>query len=298
MSVTFKKWVYLFTLSIIWGSSYILIKKGLVGLSPLQVGSFRILFTTVILLAFGYKTLKGLSREQWKWIAHTGFYGTFFPTFLFSFAETEVDSSVASVLNGLTPLFTLILAFFFYKVKIAKKQVFGVLVGFLGTLLLVAQEFSFSTTGDSKHSLLVVCASVFYGINVNILKDKLSGVSPMGIALGNFLMIAPAALLILFFSDFNWTGFHQETVVVKSMGYILVLALFGTAVAKVMFNKLLALSSVVFAVSITYLLPIVAIGWGLFDGEKFGGLQWVAAFLIICGVYLVTETKKAPKQAL
>ena len=295
MSVTFKKWAYLFTLSIIWGSSYILIKKGLVGLTPLQVGSFRILFTTVILLAFGYKTLKGLSREQWKWIAHTGFYGTFFPTFLFSFAETEVDSSVASVLNGLTPLFTLILAFFFYKVKIAKKQVFGVLVGFLGTLLLVAQEFSFSATGDSKYSLLVVCASVFYGINVNILKDKLSGVSPMGIALGNFLMIAPAALLILLFSDFNWTGFYQETVVVKSMGYILVLALFGTAVAKVMFNKLLALSSVVFAVSITYLLPIVAIGWGLFDGENFGGFQWVAAFLIICGVYLVTETKKAPK---
>ena len=295
MSVTFKKWAYLFTLSIIWGSSYILIKKGLVGLTPLQVGSFRILFTTVILLAFGYKTLKGLSREQWKWIAHTGFYGTFFPTFLFSFAETEVDSSVASVLNGLTPLFTLILAFFFYKVKIAKKQVFGVLVGFLGTLLLVAQEFSFNATGDSKYSLLVVCASVFYGINVNILKDKLSGVSPMGIALGNFLMIAPAALLILLFSDFNWTGFYQETVVVKSIGYVLVLALFGTAVAKVMFNKLLALSSVVFAVSITYLLPIVAIGWGLFDGENFGGLQWVAASLIICGVYLVTEIEKAPK---
>lgn len=295
MSVTFKKWAYLLALSIIWGSSYILIKKGLVGLTPLQVGSFRILFTTVILLVFGYKTLEGLSREQWKWIAHTGFYGTFFPTFLFSFAETEVDSSVASVLNGLTPLFTLLLAFFFYKVKIVKKQVFGVLVGFLGTLLLVAQEFSLTTSGDSKYSLLVVCASVFYGINVNILKDKLSGVSPMGIALGNFLMIAPAALLILLFSDFNWTGFYQEAAVVKSMGYILVLALFGTAVAKVMFNKLLALSSVVFAVSITYLLPIVAIGWGLFDGENFGGIQWVAAFLIICGVYLVTETKKAPK---
>ena len=93
MSVTFKKWAYLLALSIIWGSSYILIKKGLVGLTPLQVGSFRILFTTVILLAFGYKTLKGLSREQWKWIAHTGFYGTFFPTFLFSFAN-EIANAV------------------------------------------------------------------------------------------------------------------------------------------------------------------------------------------------------------
>jgi drug/metabolite transporter (DMT)-like permease len=294
MSVTFKKWAYLFTLSLIWGSSYILIKKGLVGLTPLQVGSFRILFTTVILFVFGFKTLKGLSREQWKWIAHTGFYGTFFPTFLFSFAETEVNSSVASVLNGLTPLFTLIFAFFFYQVKIAKKQVFGVLVGFLGTLLLVAQEFSFSTTNDPKYSLLVVCASVFYGINVNILKNKLSGVSSMGIALGNFLAIAPAALLVLVFSNFSWVDFYQEEETMKSLGFILILALFGTAVAKVMFNKLLELSSAVFAVSITYLLPIVAIGWGLLDGENFGGLQWVAALLIICGVYLVTE-KKAPK---
>ena len=295
MSITFKKWAYLFALSMIWGSSYILIKKGLVGLTPLQVGSFRILFTTVILLAFGFKTIKGLSRAQWKWIAYTGFYGTFFPTFLFSFAETEVASSVASVLNGLTPLFTLIFAFFFYQVKIVKKQVFGVLVGFFGTLLLVAQEFSFSTTNDPKYSLLVVCASIFYGINVNILKNKLSGVSPMGIALGNFLAIAPAALLILVSSNFNWVGFHQQEETLKSLGYILVLALFGTAVAKVMFNKLLEISSAVFAVSITYLLPIVAIGWGISDGEKFGGLQWVAAFLIICGVYLVTETKKAPK---
>jgi drug/metabolite transporter (DMT)-like permease len=295
MSVTHKKWAYLITLSIIWGSSYILIKKGLVGLTPLQLGSFRILFTTSILLLFGFNTLKGLTRAQWKWLAHTGFYGTFFPAFLFAFAETEVDSSVASVLNGLTPLFTLIFAFFFYQVRIVRKQVFGVLVGLFGTFLLVAQEFSFSTSNDPKYSLLVVCASVFYGINVNILKNKLSDVSPMAIALGNFLMIAPVALLILIFSEFNWTGFYEDEKITTSLGYILILSLVGTALAKVMFNRLLDLSSPVFAVSITYLLPIVAIGWGLVDGEIFGGLQWVAALLIICGVYLVTETKKAPK---
>ena len=202
MSISFKKWAYLFSLSLIWGSSYILIKKGLIGLTPLQLGSFRILFTTVILLLFGSKSLKGLTKTQWKWLAYTGFYGTFFPAFLFAFAETEVDSSVASVLNGLTPLFTLIFAFFFYQVKIVKKQVLGVLVGFCGTLLLVVQEFSISTSNDPRYSLLVVCSSVFYGINVNILKKKLSDVSPMAIALGNFLMIAPPALVILIFSKF------------------------------------------------------------------------------------------------
>ena len=252
------------------------------------------MFTTVILLLFGSKSLKGLTKTQWKWLAYTGFYGTFFPAFLFAFAETEVNSSVASVLNGLTPLFTLIFAFFFYQVKIVKKQVLGVLVGFCGTLLLVIQEFSISTSNDPRYSLLVVCSSVFYGINVNILKKKLSDVSPMAIALGNFLMIAPPALVILIFSKFNWLGFYQEEATITSLGYILILSLFGTALAKVMFNKLLDLSSPVFAVSITYLLPIVAIGWGLIDGEEFGGLQWIAALLIIGGVYLVTETKKAP----
>ena len=145
MSVTHKKWGYLITLSIIWGSSYILIKKGLVGLTPLQLGSFRILFTTSILLLFGFNTLKGLTRVQWKWLAHTGFYGTFFPAFLFAFAETEVDSSVASVLNGLTPLFTLnISPSFFIGVRIVRKQVLGVLVGLLrDSFYLVAQEFSY-----------------------------------------------------------------------------------------------------------------------------------------------------------
>ena len=286
MTIIFRKWVYLISLSIIWGSSYILIKKGLIGLTPLQLGSFRILFTTIILLFFGANSLRGISRKEWNWILQTGFYGTFFPTFLFSYAETEVDSSVAAVLNGLTPLFTLVFAYFLFRVKILRRQLLGVLVGFLGTLLLVAQEFSFNTNGDPKYSLLIVCASVFYGVNVNILKNKLSEVSPIAIALGNFLMITPPAILILLFSDFNWSGFYNQEVVLKSIGYIFILALFGTAIAKVMFNQLLAISSAVFAISITYLLPIVAIGWGIFDGESFSKFQWLATFLIISGVYL------------
>ena len=291
MSITFKKWSYLLLLSIIWGSSYILIKKGLVGLTPIQLGSFRILFTTIILLLFGVDKLKKLTKNQWKWLVHTGFYGTFFPVFLFAFAETEVDSSVTSVLNGLTPLFTLLFAFFFYQIKIKKKQVLGVLVGLIGTLLLVFQEFTFNNSNDPKYSLLVVCASFFYGVNVNILKNKLSDVSPLAIAQGNFLMIAPVAFFILLFSNFNWVGFYHNEAIILSLGYLLILSLLGTALAKVMFNRLLELSSAVFAVSITYLLPIVAIGWGILDGEKFGGLQWLAALLIIFGVYLVTEKK-------
>ena len=294
MSNDVKKWVYLLVLSLIWGSSYILIKKGLVGLSPVQLGSFRILMTTFILLLFGYKSLKGWSLEQWKWMAFTGFFGTFFPSFLFAFSETEINSSVVAVLNGLTPLFTLLIAYLFFQQTVKKKQIGGVLLGFTGTLLLVAQEFSLAGNGDARYALLVVIAALCYGINVNTIKYKLEGVTPMAIALANFIAIALPALILLLTSPFPWATFYHDTAIMTSLGYILILALFGTAFAKVLFNKLLTISSAVFSISITYLLPIVAIGWGVLDGEHFGGMQWLASGLILGGIYLVTETKKAP----
>ena len=294
MSNDVKKWVYLLVLSLIWGSSYILIKKGLVGLSPVQLGSFRILMTTFILLLFGYKSLKGWSLEQWKWMAFTGFFGTFFPSFLFAFSETEINSSVVAVLNGLTPLFTLLIAYLFFQQSVKKKQIGGVLLGFAGTLLLVAQEFSLAGNGDARYALLVVIAALCYGINVNTIKYKLEGVTPMAIALANFITIALPALILLLTSPFPWATFYHDTAIMISLGYILILALFGTAFAKVLFNKLLTISSAVFSISITYLLPIVAIGWGVLDGEHFGGMQWLASGLILGGIYLVTETKKAP----
>ena len=294
MSNDVKKWIYLLVLSLIWGSSYILIKKGLVGLSPVQLGSFRILMTTFILLLFGYKSLKGWSLEQWKWMAFTGFFGTFFPSFLFSFSETEINSSVVAVLNGLTPLFTLLIAYLFFQQTVKKKQIGGVLLGFAGTFLLVAQEFSLAGNGDARYALLVVIAALCYGINVNTIKYKLEGVTPMAIALANFIAIALPALILLLTSAFPWAIFYRDTTIMTSLGYILILALFGTAFAKVLFNKLLTISSAVFSISITYLLPIVAIGWGVLDGEHFGGMQWLASGLILGGIYLVTETKKAP----
>lgn len=294
MSIVVKKWVYLIVLSIIWGSSYILIKKGLVGLTPIQLGAFRILMTTIILLLVGYKSLRGWSLEQWKWLAFTGFFGTFFPSFLFAFSETEINSSVVAVLNGLTPLFTIIIAYFFFQQSVKKKQLGGVLVGFIGTIILVAQEFTLASSGDGRYAFLVVMASLCYAINVNTIKHKLVGVAPMAIALANFIAICIPALILLMSSSFPWSSFYTNTTILTSMGYIFILSLFGTAFAKVLFNELLTFSSAVFSISITYLLPIVAIGWGLLDGESFGGLQWLASGLILGGIYLVTETKKAP----
>jgi len=162
MTITIKKWVYLITLSIIWGSSYILIKKGLVGLTPLQLGSTRIIMTTVILMIFGWKQLQKIPKNAWKWIILTGFFGTFFPSYLFAFAETVIDSSVAAVLNGMTPLFTLILGLLFFNSSFKWMKIVGVLVGFGGTLVLVSNEFTMRSGLSSWYAFLVVAATLCY----------------------------------------------------------------------------------------------------------------------------------------
>jgi drug/metabolite transporter (DMT)-like permease len=294
MTITIKKWVYLITLSIIWGSSYILIKKGLVGLTPLQLGSTRIIMTTVILMIFGWKQLQKIPKNAWKWIILTGFFGTFFPSYLFAFAETVIDSSVAAVLNGMTPLFTLILGLLFFNSSFKWMKIIGVLVGFGGTLVLVSNEFTMRSGLSSWYAFLVVAATLCYSINVNLIKHKLQGVPALAIALGNFIAIVIPAFVVLLFVDFPWTKIISSSEVRSSIGYILILSLFGTALAKVMFNELVSISTAVFSISITYLLPIVAIAWGILDGEQFTLIQWLGCALILLGVYLITD-KKRPK---
>jgi drug/metabolite transporter (DMT)-like permease len=294
MTITIKKWVYLFTLSIIWGSSYILIKKGLVGLTPLQLGSTRIVMTTVILMIFGWKQLQKIPKEAWKWIIMTGFFGTFFPSYLFAFAETVIDSSVAAVLNGMTPFFTLILGLLFFNSSFKWMKIVGVLVGFGGTLILVSNEFTMRSGLSSWYTFLVMAATLCYSINVNLIKHKLQGVPALAIALGNFIAILIPAFGVLLFTDFSWTKITSSPQVSSSIGYILILSLFGTALAKVMFNELVSISTAVFSISIAYLLPIVAIAWGLLDGVQFTLIQWFGCALILLGVYLITD-KKRPK---
>ena len=286
-----KKWIYLFLLSGIWGSSYILIKKGLIGLSPIQLACFRIVITSFILVFFGLRHVSNLSRDQWKWLSVTGFFGTFFPTFLFAYSETKIDSSVVAVLNGLTPLFTLFIAVFFFSYTFKKLQFLGVTVGLLGTVMLIYDEYSSKPFSNANYSLLVLIASLCYGFNVNILKYKLKGVSSIGVAIGNFLAITPPALVLLVLSDFSWKTFYREEDIITSLLFVFILASMGTALAKVMFNELVSISSPVFSVSTTYLLPIVAIGWGILDGEPFGISKFISAFIILIGIYLITKKK-------
>lgn len=235
----FEKWTYLILLSFIYGSAFILIKKGLLGLTPIQLASLRVIFSAFFLSIFGFKTLKLIPNDKWKWIILTGFIGNFFPVYLFSFSQTIINSSVAAVLSAMTPLFTIIFGYFIFAKRFNQNKIIGVFIGFIATMFLVSNEISINSDYGGIYSLLIILATVCYAINANLVKYKLKGVSVFAIALGNFISVLPFGIIIFCFSDFPYYNFYKSQLILESIGYILVLALIGSAIANVMFNKLI-----------------------------------------------------------
>ena len=289
MNIEQKKWFFLFLLALTWGSSFILIKKGLLGLSPLQLGSLRTVMSSLFIFIIGYKYLKTIQNHQWKWIVITGFLGTFFPSFLFAFAETEVDSGVVSILNSLVPLNTILIGLAVFKITSTKTQVFGVILGFIGASMLIFNSMELHPDQNYLYAGFVVLATVMYASSVNIIKYYLQDVKPIAIATGNFVAIVIPAVLVLSFSNFFTAETFQNDTIYMSIGCVAILSLFGTVMAKIIFNTLIQLSSPVFASSVAYLMPLVALLWGLLDGEVFGLNQGLASLLILLGVYLVNK---------
>ena len=294
MNLNLRKWGTLIILSVIWGSSYILIKKGLTGLTPIQLGSLRVIITTLLIAPIGYNKIKHIPKNKMKWVAISAFVGSFFPAYLFAFAETEISSSVTAVMVSLTPLFTLLISVIIFGEELLKKQVIGVIIGFLGIVVLINNEL-LSSSFNILYVMFIVLAAFCYAVNANLLKYKLPNIPALGIVFMSFIFMFIPAFIVLFFSDFPFSDFTSNPLILESIVYIVILALFGTAVAKVMYIKLLAISTPVFSVSTTYLMPVVAIFWGLLDGEEFKLTQFIGTSIILIGVYLVTK-KKAPNQ--
>ena len=235
------KWVILVVLALIWGSSFILIKKGLVGLNPFQLGSLRIIFCALFLLIIGFKNITTIPLHKWKYIALTSLFGTFIPAYLFAIAQTEINSSVSSILNSLTPLNTLILGAIVFGLDFKRTQIFGVIVGLIGTMLLIFNGAIHNPNQNYWYTILVLIASICYAMNVNFIKKYLSDLKPLTITVGNFLMMLFPALLVLYFTDF-FTMVHSEEVQ-HAMVFVAVLGIIGTGIANVLFYKLIQMSS-------------------------------------------------------
>ncbi|PQJ79742.1 DMT family transporter [Polaribacter porphyrae] len=285
-----QKWLYLILLALVWGSSFILMKKALIGLNPIQLGALRILIAGLFLLLFGFNSLKKIKKKHYKHIFTTSLLGTFFPVFLFAYAVQGIDSSIASILSSLTPFNTFIFGAIAFGFTFKKKQLIGIFIGLFGTVILILKGADLNPNQNYWFSLLVVLASIGYALNVNIVKKYLSDVSAFSIVAGNFLLLVIPALIVLVSTGF-FSTFEFSNTGLTSLGYITVLAVFGTGIAKVFYNKMVHIATPIFASSVTYLIPIVAIFWGILDGEKLSFIQLVAGIVILFGVYLVNKAK-------
>lgn len=281
------KWLFLIILALTWGSSFILIKRGLLGLSPIQLGAARIVFSSLFLLFIGFRSLKDIRHYQWKYIALTSLFGTFIPAFLFAIAQTQINSAVSSILNSLTPLNTLILGALAFGLSFKRSQIFGVVIGFSGTLLLIIDGALSHPNQNYMYTVLVLIASLCYATNVNLIKKYLSDVKPLSITTGNFLvMLFPALVLLL---STNILEIITVPATQEALLYIMILGVIGTGIANILFYKLIQISSPVFATSVTYLIPVVAVCWGMVDGEKLTAVQGIGALIILIGVYLSSK---------
>lgn len=283
-----QKWLLLIILSLTWGSSFILIKKALIGLSPMEIGALRIIFAGIILFFIGLKKFKHIDKKHWKPLFIVAIFGTFFPVFLFSYAITEIDSSIAAVLNSLTPLITMVLGVFFFNFSFTKKQIFGIFIGLFGTLILLYNSVQENPSKNHFYAILIFIAATGYAFSVNYIKKKFKNLDAISITSSTFTILIPLALLTLCFTDFFSKDFSNKTNY-ESIGYVIILAAVGTSMAMLLFNKLIKISSPLFSTSVSYLITLVAVIWGIFDGEKITLIQFIAAALIIWGVIIAQK---------
>lgn len=286
-----QKWFYLLILSLVWGSSFILMKKALIGLTPIQVGALRIIFTAIFLLSVAFPSLKKIQKEHYRYIVLTALAGTFVPGFLFAFAITNIDSSIVSILNSLTPFYTLIFGALIFGFAFKTKQLFGILIGLVGTLILILKGASLNPNQNYWFAFLIIIGSVGYALNANMIKKYLSDVPALSIVTGNFLLLLVPAIIVLGCTDFFATLDVKNETLMQSLGYLVILSIVGTGIAKTIYNKLVHISDPVFSSSVAYLIPLVAIFWGFLDGEKLSGIQIFAGAIILFGVYLVNKNR-------
>lgn len=286
-------WIMLIGLAIIWGSSFILIKRGLDAYSADEVGAIRIAAASIFLLPIALSTIKKVEKQYWFRLLLVGFFGSLIPAFLFAKAQTQIPSSVAGILNALTPLFTLLIGITFFTQKTTKKTIFGLLIGLIGTAVLIVAGSGGSWQSLNFYGLFVVLATIFYGANLNLIKYKIEALSARGITSLSLMLVGPMALVYLFAG----TPFIEKTIgheeVIWPLVAIITLGVLGTAIALIVFNQLVKITTPVFTSSVTYLIPIVAVAWGLFDGEVLYPGHYAGMGLIIVGVYLSRTKSKS-----
>jgi drug/metabolite transporter (DMT)-like permease len=277
-------WLVIALLSLIWGTSYILMKKGLESFSSLQIGSLRIFITFLCLLPVAIRNLNKLTLRNSFSISLIGLFGSGIPAFLFPLAQTKVSSSAAGMLNSLSPVFTMVVGVLFYRRKAIPNQIAGIILGLIGAVGLIYN----GSLSLNYYGLFVVLATILYGISTNevaLIKD-MNGLQVTSLA---FLIISPIAIIYLLFADFSTA--MATTHWLRNLGCIILLAVMGSACALALFYLLVMDTSPVFGSMVTYFIPIISTLWGLSDNENITSSMLISVAFIFAGVYMINRTR-------
>lgn len=281
-------WIILAVLSVIWGSSFILIKKGLMAFTPDTVGALRISASSTFLFIIALKRTNRVRRKHLIHLLAVGFLGSLLPAFLYAKGQTRIDSAVAGVLNAITPLWVIVIGFVVFSQNVTRRNLVGMLIGFAGTIWLVVVG-SGSSIQLNYYALFIIAATICYGINLNLIKYRLPDLNSVTITSVSMMMVGPLAIGYLFFQTDFISVLQTDPMGWWSFGAVSLLGVLGTAIALVLFFKLVQINNPVFASSVTYLIPIVALIWGVLDGEKILMGQIAGMILILAGVFIANR---------
>lgn len=285
-----KTILILLFLGFVWGSAFILMKKGLESFTPIQVASLRLLFAGSVAVFFFMRVYKTLNKKDWYFLALSGTLGNLFPAYLFASAGADIPSSLSGALNATTPLFALIFGVLLFAQLFTVRQVIGIGIGLIGALTLILTKSKEGITFETAYiwpCLKVVVAALFYGINVNIIKSKLNHLSPIVNSMVPLTLISIPALIVGLSSGTIEAALNPKAS--ESLMFILILGLIGSAASLIVFNQLVQKTTALFAASVTYLIPVFAYMWGIIMGEPIGIFQISGMLLILGGI---TLTKK------
>lgn len=287
-----NKYFLLGIIAITWGSSFILIKKTLPTFDPYQIGAFRAGLSGVLLAFIGLPALKRMSKQDIFWIALSGLFGNFLVVFIFPIAQQGVSSSLAGIINSLDPIFTLILGLILFKIQSKPIQYLGAIIGFIGAIVLVYTSGSEGGNNHLFYIILLIIGSALYAISALIIEKKLPHIKSVELASSVYVIWMIPSLVILAFSGFFTQIDYQQPETWEALGYLVFLTVVSTTLVMFLFFKLVLDTSAVFASTISLLIPVVAVIWGILDGEKFTFWYAVGGLLIVLGVYLIRERKE------
>ncbi|MEO6220172.1 MAG: DMT family transporter [Ginsengibacter sp.] len=286
MNKKFISWILFSVLSIIWGSSFILMKIGMETLSVYQVASLRIVSAGLVLLPVTLRHIRSIPFNKIGIVFLSGILGSLLPSFLFCMAETKIDSALAGSLNALTPIFAIIFGSMVFGLQVSSKKITGIVIAFAGSILLLLSK-GLKDNSNIYYSLLIVLATMSYGINVNLVQKYLSNIGSLKIASVGLSLCAIPALFVLIFT--GYLNIVKNVATIKGTIAASTLGIFGTAIANIIFYMLIKRSGVLFTSMVTYGIPVVAIFWGILDGEDIGWNQLTSLTIILAGVYIANR---------